>query len=474
MMWKAVGAIVGLALLVVGLLGAVGTVPGLELVSGANGAAFTVTGSNTLTLTVHDETSFSATEWSVGLAGIGWNTAIGASEPWTSMKAPGGTFTYTYSAPGNYTVTDYWELVCNTGQKCPSQYEYPIASASVPVPFNGQFHIQATANFAWKPVTGLEVSFTDQSNATGGAQITGISWAFGDGATATAKQGGTVTHIYSKGGTYSVTDTAAVVQGTASENVALTVKVSTLNTTALAATITGAATVRANGTDVFTVAAQGGTAPYSYDFVPSGYKGTANGATYTVQPAQAGTGTIYAIVTDAGGNAASTTTLSYTVTGTATNGTLQASITAGTTSLGIGTPATFTVAATGGSAPYTYSFVSTVSGSANGATYTITPSASGGGSIYAVVKDSAGATVSTNTVVFTVGPDQCLSGCSTGPAPTSGFVYNAVTGFLMLAGIGIMLAFMLPGNVEARILVAVILALLGFGTGFALGGPGPL
>lgn len=62
-----------------------------------------------------------------------------------------------------------------------------------------------TASFTRTPASGdapLSVAFTDTSQATGGATITGWSWDFGDGGTSTAHN---PTHVYAAAGTYTTT-----------------------------------------------------------------------------------------------------------------------------------------------------------------------------------------------------------------------------------------------------------------------------
>jgi hypothetical protein len=76
----------------------------------------------------------------------------------------------------------------------------------------------------------------------------------------------------------------------------------------------------------------------------------------------------------------------------------------GPTTIAVNHTGVFTVTTVGGSGTYSYSFHSSYSGKANGNTYTITPTVSGSGTIYAYVNDSSkDPTATTNTAPYTVG-----------------------------------------------------------------------
>lgn len=77
-----------------------------------------------------------------------------------------------------------------------------------------------TASFSYV-ASGLKVSFTDTSTDSGGASITGHSWTFGDGGTATTAS---PSHTYSKPGSYTVKETVTDSNGaTASKSASVKV-----------------------------------------------------------------------------------------------------------------------------------------------------------------------------------------------------------------------------------------------------------
>ncbi|MGI0066855.1 MAG: hypothetical protein ACREB9_00285 [Thermoplasmata archaeon] len=83
----------------------------------------------------------------------------------------------------------------------------------------------------------------------------------------------------------------------------------------LTATISGPSAVAVGGTAAFTIAASGGTAPYTYSF-GSSLEGAQSGDTYTVTPTATGTEAIYCTVRDSAGNSTVTNTIAYQVTPT--------------------------------------------------------------------------------------------------------------------------------------------------------------
>ena len=172
---------------------------------------------------------------------------------------------------------------------------------------------------------------------------------------------------------------------------------------ALQATVSGPATVGVGGTATYTVAATGGTPPYTYEFY-STIPGTQNGSVYTVLPTVVGAESIFAVVTDSAGGTATTAITPFTVTTSTPPPTPLTAQIAGPSTVNVDTSATFTVTPSGGVGPYTYAFNSTILGSQDGNMYIITPGAedSGSGTISCTVTDSVGDSATTPTASFTV------------------------------------------------------------------------
>jgi gliding motility-associated-like protein len=135
----------------------------------------------------------------------------------TTLTAPAGVATYTWSGPGitssansqtvtvnaggSYTVT--MSTISNNGTNCVFSVDTTIAGPTA----------QPTASFsATAGCIGITTQFTDISN-NGGGVITSWHWNFGDGGTSTSNN---PTHTYTASGSYPVTYTIATAAGCSS------------------------------------------------------------------------------------------------------------------------------------------------------------------------------------------------------------------------------------------------------------------
>jgi PKD repeat protein len=146
------------------------------------------------TLVSFDASSSSDPEPGVTITSYSWDFGDGGT-------ATGLTPTHTYSAYGTYTVT--LTITNSVGQS--SSVSQHIGVHALPL---GSFSFSPTP-----PVVGSSVGFdaTGSSDPEPGATISGYSWDFGDGSTAT---GSNVSHTYQRPGAYTVTLTVASSFGT--------------------------------------------------------------------------------------------------------------------------------------------------------------------------------------------------------------------------------------------------------------------
>jgi hypothetical protein len=262
----------------------------------------------------------------------------------------------------------------------------------------------------------LTVTITDDSQAfIGGnaapADVSHIYLTWGDGSSTTLARGAVLTHSYPKAGQYPIYEK---VWATFSPANAANKNISTFSETIA---------VKAGGSCTSNCGQVGYTLAASATFVTSNL------------------------------------TVTVTDTSTATN----VSRVAVTLSWGDGT--TMTTSSLGGVESHTY-------GSAG--TYNLTDSVSG------VL--SNGTTVQSVAALYvSVSPIQVSTGCGgygnpvlCAPPVKVLHPYNAVTGFLILFGIGFAVFAVVPGDLRLRIVGTVVMALIGLGSGYFIGGPGPL
>ena len=168
------------------------------------------------------------------------------------------------------------------------------------------------------------------------------------------------------------------------------------------------ASVTAGSTASFTVAASGGTAPYSYKWVKNGAVvsgATASSFSFTAQSTDNGA-LIHAVVTDSASPAASATSSDATLT-VATVAPVSIATQPANTTVVANTTATFTVAVTGGKAPYVYNWYknATLVSAGNSSAYSFTALASDNGAVFKVVVTDASSpagSVTSNNVTLTV------------------------------------------------------------------------
>ncbi|MBP0902413.1 beta strand repeat-containing protein [Mariniflexile gromovii] len=286
----------------------------------------------------------------------------GGSNGSATVNATGGTPGYTYSwSPSGGTAATATGLTAGT-------YTVVVTDA------NG---CTATRNFTLTQPTALSASITAQTNVACNGGSNGASTVAATGGTApytyTWSNGATTASVVGiAAGTYNVTVTDA--NGcTSAASVTIT------EPTTLSASITAQTNVACNGgsNGASTVAATGGTAPYTYTW--------SNGAT-TASVVGIAAGTYNVTVTDANG---CTSAASVTITEPTT---LSASITAQTNvSCNGGSNGASTVAATGGTAPYTYTW-------SNGAT-TASVVGIAAGTYNATVTDANGCTSAASVTI---------------------------------------------------------------------------
>ncbi len=137
------------------------------------------------TPSVNDTVFFNASS-STGATAFTWDFGDGSS-------GSGVTPTHQYSRGGTYTVT--LTVVNNAGQSAATSKTVTVSATST----------QLVANFTFSPTT-PSVNDTVFFNASSSTGATAFTWDFGDGSSGS---GVTPTHQYSRGGTYTVTLTAA-------------------------------------------------------------------------------------------------------------------------------------------------------------------------------------------------------------------------------------------------------------------------
>jgi RHS repeat-associated protein len=215
-----------------------------------------------------------------------WNWDWGDS---TSSSGVAST-THVYSAPGTYTIT-------LTVTDSNAQTATTTRSATV--------YAAPTASFTATPTSGnspLSVAFNaSASTSPSGGTITGYSWVFGDGTSAT---GATTSHIYTGPGTFAAT----LVVTDSRNNIASTTRTVTVNETPVANIVVPTST----GSDPLTVnfdASTSTTLPgatiskYEWDF-GDGYTASGAAANHTYG---AGSFTAILTITDTAGRVATDT-----------------------------------------------------------------------------------------------------------------------------------------------------------------------
>jgi PKD repeat protein len=222
------------------------------------------------------------------ITGYGWDFGDGG----TSSSA---TPNHAFAAAGSYPVT----LTVTDSNGATSVASVTVTVTAPPAP---------TALIATPVCTFLACAFDGTSSAAASGPITGYSWDFGDGGTATTA---TPSHAYGSPGTYTVKLTVTDSNGaTGAANTTVTVTGPPAPTAVIA---TPACTFRActfDGTGSST--ASGTITGYSWDF---GDGGTATTAAPSHTYGSPGTYTVKLTVTDSNGNSGSAST-SLTVQGT--------------------------------------------------------------------------------------------------------------------------------------------------------------
>ncbi|TMI19997.1 PKD domain-containing protein, partial [Candidatus Bathyarchaeota archaeon] len=373
-----------------------------------------------------------------------------------------GTVTHKYAAAGTYPVV---VIVQETGSNALAKIqEVGRFSQLITSPGNALCPAATPCTITFtptNPMVGQTVTFT--ANVNGGVAPYTFSWSFGDGSALAT--GNPATHMYSAKGTFTVkvniTDSSTPTHQTSTVTTTITVL-----PTPLADTVSGPTSGTVGTSVTFTVAANGGTQPYTFSWTATGGSPTSGtGTSFTTTYSVKGTYIVNATVTDfngakaspytfswtaVGGNPASGTgasfTTTYSVKGTyVVNATVTdfngakafktASITinplaladtvTGPTSGTVGTSVTFNAAATGGTTPYTFSWTA-VGGnpaSGTGASFTTTYSVKGTYVVNATVTDF-NAKKAFKTASITINPLP-LADSVTGPI--SGTVGTSVT-----------------------------------------------
>ncbi len=257
-------------------------------------------------------------------------------------------------------------------------------SASAMTEFFKNLAPQTSLSFApTHPVVGDSISFN--SSATGGIPPYAFSWNFGD--SANNVPGGTslpntMTHTYTRAGTYTVTVNATDTNGKVGSALA------TVTVAAPLAVTVSALSSGIVGTSVsFSAAASGGTSPYSFSWNFGDGTSLATGNTVSHKYAVEGAYAVRANATDAKGRLASASA-SITINAPP----LTVAVTA-SGSNEVGLAVNLTATASGGTQPYAsfiWDFGDGSTGSGNSVAHVYT--ASGTYSVTVTVKDSAGIT----------------------------------------------------------------------------------
>jgi PKD repeat protein len=308
------------------------------------------------------------------------STTIGGTSPYTvswnfgdGSTGTGTSIAHTYSTVQTFTVT---EIAIDSSSPSQTTTSSKTVTTSTPPPPSTSFTSSPT-----NPTVNSPVTFT--STTTGGTAPYSITWAFGDGVSAT---GTTVPHTFTSAQTFTVTETATDSSSpsqTATSAKTLTVSppppLSTsftfLPTTPLVSTLIA-----------FTAVATSGTPPYAIAWnFGDGTTGTGPTITHTFTTAQS------FIVTETATDSSSpkqTATSSQSVTIYITlplSGTIRAS----SSSPQVGQTVTFTATATGGTAPYGFAISFGDGASATIRSSTHAYSAAGSYTVTLTVTDSA-------------------------------------------------------------------------------------
>ena len=329
------------------------------------------------TVTEDTTTNFDASSSTdnVGVTSYSWAFGDGTT-------ATGATPTHAYADPGTYTVT--LTTTDAGGNTDTDTLTVTVSDTTDPAAEAGD-----NQTISEDTVTGFNAS-----NSTDNGQITGYSWAFGDGTTAT---GATPTHTYADPGTYTVTLTVTDAGGNTDTDT-LTVTVSdTTNPTAEAGANQTVTEDTVTGFNASRSTDNAGVTSYNWSF---GDGTTAAGATPTHTYADPGTYTVTLTVTDAAGNT-NTDTSTVTVLDT-TNPVPNISPAAATTEIGADIPFAANASTDNGEiASYSWAFGdnTTASGTAVAHAY----DASGNYTVTLTVTDAAG---NTNTTTANVTIEQ--------------------------------------------------------------------
>jgi PKD repeat protein len=279
--FKWITILVGVVVLILGGLGlagvvtlpaAVGCTPGSFGCSGAGliTPSFTATLTN-LTVTLTDMSA-------VALAAAHLTGTLSVTILWadgtSSHGQIGAIFPHTYKSAGTYNVTDIvagkacggTPLHCGfvTGQLTRlltiTATTFGCGSLGKPGCQNPPPPGSITAAFSFA-ATGLSVTFADHSTVSH-ANVTSVTWKFGDGVSATGALGGSVSHTYTASGTYNVTELivaslngtlpppATQVQGSTSQFVNVTTQMSNITNTGTSVTSGGPSSAGLNSTAI--------------------------------------------------------------------------------------------------------------------------------------------------------------------------------------------------------------------------------
>ncbi len=325
-----------------------------------------------------------------------------------------GKATHKYANPGTYTVV---VIAQETGSNALAKIqEVGRFMQTINPAGTGLCSTPCSITFSpTSPTVGQTVTFT--ANVNGGVAPFTFSWSFGDGTPNVA--GNPATHMYSAKGTFTVkvniTDSSTPTHQTSTVTTTITVL-----PTPLADTVSGPASGTVGTSVTFTVAANGGTSPYTFSWTATGGSpASGSGASFSTTYSVKGTYVVNATVTDFNG-AKAFKTASITI-----NPLPLADTVTGPTSGTVGTSVTFTAGATGGTTPYTFSWTA-VGGSpasGSGASLTTTYSVKGTYVVNATVTDLNGVKAF-KTASITINP-LALTVAVTGPI--SGTVGTAVT-----------------------------------------------
>lgn len=210
-----VGA-VGAVLIVVALLGVVGTIPGLAVVCTTNctagidpdfsvqenGYVANVTDESTWTTTASGEITDVVVAWGDGLP----STTYAAD---TEHLPIGHSFIHTYLAAGTYTITETLEHEQCVGGKGGISCGTTDVVAQGAFAFSGAGGNSFSAHFTYK-VSDEEVTLTDNTVTTGNPTLTKITLTWGDGTVAyPTALGFTLTHDYATTATETITEVVA-------------------------------------------------------------------------------------------------------------------------------------------------------------------------------------------------------------------------------------------------------------------------